>query len=80
MDQRTGNSYRQEALPSGTEEENEGSRKRRTLRSVQLPRKSEDPYGIENVTEDNSSMPNWLQEALQVRGFSSLFPLLNAQF
>lgn len=70
MDQRTGNSYYQEALPLGAEGNDRG-RRRRTLRSVPVPRKLEGLHELENVDEDISPMPNWLQQALEVDYVSS---------
>jgi hypothetical protein len=48
-------------------EKNERGVKRRTLQSSDLLKNSKDPCSIEDVAEDDRAMPNWLQQALQVR-------------
>jgi hypothetical protein len=64
VDTRTGNSYPQEApVVDG----NGLSVKRRTLQTSEWLKKTKDPCSIEDVAEDNRAMPNWLQQALQVR-------------
>ena len=40
---------------------------RRTLQAAEWLKKTKDPSSIEDVAEDNRTMPNWLQQALQVR-------------
>jgi hypothetical protein len=47
-------------------EKNERGVKRRTLQPSDLLNKSKDLCSVENVAEDDSAMPNWLQQALQV--------------
>ena len=70
VDTRTGNSYPQETpLINGHEQ----GVKRRTLQASEWLKKDKDPCSIEDVAEDNRTMPNWLQQALGVRGVSISF-------
>jgi hypothetical protein len=48
-------------------EKNERGVKRRTLQSSDLVKKSKDPCSIDDVAKDDRAVPNWLQQALQVR-------------
>ena len=65
VDTRTGNSYPQEtSLFNGHEQ----GIKRRTLRVSEWLKKGKDPCSIEDVTKENKIIPNWLQQALEVRG------------
>lgn len=66
VDTRTGHSYPKDAPSNQDGAEEEPDIGRRTLTRLNWLKKSKDPSSMEDVAQDITSVPRWLEQALQV--------------